>query len=119
MMTAGSPSGYKADWKREKYLWSEMNAKGATILRHNNNKESAHSIIRQIIQKSDADDGWVELQLQKELIDVKGTVSKTTVGREVKRHIKDKLRVFNDTLEELDSSKPQVQVKDVELEPGK
>jgi hypothetical protein len=97
-------------------VWSEMNAKGATILRHNNNQESAHNIIRQIIRKSEAEDGGVELQLQKELIDVKGKVSKTTVGREVKRHIKDKLRVLNDTLKEIDSSKPQVQVNDTRLE---
>jgi hypothetical protein len=98
-------------------VWSEMNAKGATVLRHNNNKESAHDIVRQIIQKSEAEDGGVELQLQKELIDVRGKVSKTTVGREVKRHIKDKLRVLNDNLRELDSSKPQTQVSDTKLEP--
>jgi hypothetical protein len=98
-------------------VWSEMHSKGATILRHHNNKESAHGIVRQIIQKSEVEDGGVELQLQKELIDVRGKVSKTTVGREVKRHIKDKLQVLNDNLRELDSSKPQAQVGDTELEP--
>ncbi|KAK3299905.1 P-loop containing nucleoside triphosphate hydrolase protein [Chaetomium fimeti] len=97
-------------------VWSEMNAKGATILRHNNNKDSAHGIIRQIIQKSEVEGGGVQLQLRQELIDVKGNVSKTRVGREVKRHIKDKLQVLNDNLRELDSSNPQAQVSDTNLQ---
>ncbi|GAB1318342.1 hypothetical protein MFIFM68171_08552 [Madurella fahalii] len=104
---------YRMQGRLEKgEVWSEMHSKGATILRHYNNKESAHDIVRLIIQKSEAENGGVELQLQKELINVKGRVSKTTVGREVKRSLKNRLQTLNNHLKELDSNKPQPQVSD-------
>lgn len=93
-------------------VWSEMHSKGATILRHYNNKQSAHDIVRRIIQKSEAENGGVELQLQRELIDVKGKVSKTTVGKEVKQHLRNTLRTLNEDLKELDFNKPQSQASD-------
>ncbi|KAK0711821.1 P-loop containing nucleoside triphosphate hydrolase protein [Lasiosphaeris hirsuta] len=95
-------------------VWSEMYSKGATVLRHDNNKRSAHDIVRRIIQMSKAENGGVQLQLQKELADVKGKVSRTTVGKEVKRDLKSKLQMLNNDLKDLDSSKPQGQVGDLE-----
>ncbi|KAK3357920.1 P-loop containing nucleoside triphosphate hydrolase protein [Lasiosphaeria hispida] len=91
-------------------VWSEMHSKGAAVLRHDNTKESAHQIVRLIIQKSDAEKGGVELQLQKELVDVKGKVSRTTVGKEVKQDLKNRLQSLNNNLKDLDSNRPQPQV---------
>ncbi|KAK0638651.1 P-loop containing nucleoside triphosphate hydrolase protein, partial [Cercophora newfieldiana] len=77
---------YRMEGRTEKgEVWHEMSSKGATITRHYNNPESAHKIIRDIIQKSLAENGGVELQLQRELADGKGRMGRTTVGTQVRK----------------------------------
>ncbi|KAK0718542.1 P-loop containing nucleoside triphosphate hydrolase protein, partial [Lasiosphaeria miniovina] len=64
-------------------VWREMHAKGATILRHYNNRASAHYIIGKSIEKSKAENEGVELKIQKEMADSGGKVSRTSVGMRV------------------------------------
>ncbi|KAF8170413.1 P-loop containing nucleoside triphosphate hydrolase protein [Pholiota molesta] len=56
--------------------------KGASLLRHENTRESAHAILQHIIQNRP-----LSLQIQRELIDEKKNISETAAGAELNREL--------------------------------
>lgn len=74
----------------EKGVWEELYRGGASFTRHHDNQESAHAIIRLIVEKSNAADNF-EILLQKELRSNGGRFADTSVGRELKRHLEEEI----------------------------
>ncbi|KAK3361317.1 P-loop containing nucleoside triphosphate hydrolase protein [Lasiosphaeria ovina] len=89
-------------------VWREMQAKGATVLRHYNNQASAHDIIGKIIEKSKAEGAGVEFQIQKEMAESGGKVHKTSVGKQVMQFIQDDIDRLKDQRKTLQSAQPRV-----------
>lgn len=98
---------YRMEGRLEKgEVWHDMVSNGAIVVRHHNNRDSAHSIIRKIIEKSVTEKGGVRLQLQEELDDSQGHMGKTTVGRETKKVIQEDIDRMKFELDKLDRSPP-------------
>ncbi len=77
-------------------VWHEMCSKGATRVRHDNNHESAHRIIREVIQMSKSSEKMKPL-LQSELKTLQGRVVHTSAGKELKKQLEDDiLRLRNE-----------------------
>ena len=69
---------------------------GAQMARHHNTIESAHDIIRRII-----DNHPVVLQIQRELVDERKDISDTTAGETINRELKEQVRRYQAELREL------------------
>ncbi|KAK5652245.1 hypothetical protein OQA88_10742 [Cercophora sp. LCS_1] len=63
-------------------IWHSMCQQGATVLQHDNTKESAHRILRHLLQITSTP---FALQLQRELVQHNGVVAQTSVGQEMDR----------------------------------
>jgi len=70
--------------------------KGARLLRHYDTTESAHRIIRAIL-----DNRRAALQVQQELVDEKREFDRTTVGEEISREVDESARKLEQEIEEL------------------
>ena len=79
----------------ENGIWHEMLKKGAVMVRHNNNKESAHEIIRKVVATSDKN-GKIRTLLEEELSINEGHVGKTSAGKVVKDGIRENLRLLRE-----------------------
>ena len=69
---------------------------GARLLRHYDTTESAHGIIREILNNRRA-----ALQVQQELVDEKREFDQTTVGEEINREVGETTRRLEQQVEEL------------------
>ena len=69
---------------------------GAQMARHHNTIESAHDIIRRII-----DNHPVVLQIQRELVDERKDISDTAAGETINRELKEQVRRYQAELREL------------------
>ncbi|KAK5651618.1 hypothetical protein OQA88_11891 [Cercophora sp. LCS_1] len=87
-------------------VWHDMCKKGAVVLRHHNNPESAHDIIRKIMAKSLAENGGVSVRFEADLIQARGRVRETHAGKLTAREIKKAIDNCEKDLAELDSAKP-------------
>lgn len=63
-------------------LFQPVLAKGARIVRHSNTKESAHNILRKVIQNTP-----MPLQIQKELVEEQKDISETEAAVELDREL--------------------------------
>lgn len=91
-------------------VWHNMCNKGATIVRHHNNKESAHHIIRMIINKADKR-GKIEPLLQTELRNEQGHVGKTSAGKELRSQLETDIRLLKKELENHQKDRPPASYK--------
>ena len=104
---------YRMEGRLEKgEVWHDMVSNGATVVRHQNSRQSAHDIIRIILEKSRTEKGGVRLQLQEELESSKGHMGNTTVGRETKKTIQDDIERLNLELRQLEKSPPPERSKE-------
>lgn len=85
-------------------LWGDMLAKGAEIVKHANNKESAHEIIRKTILVSEKSGKFKPL-LQTELIG-NPLVVETTAGKDVKKQLEKQIGNTRRQLEDHMKKKP-------------
>lgn len=86
-------------------VWGELCTKGATMMRHDNTQESAHNIIRNVIETSDKY-GKVRSLLEDELVRDKGRVVGTSAGKELKDRIQEELDLLKEHREELRKERP-------------
>ena len=70
--------------------------KGAVMLRHENTRDSAHDILRQIIQNHP-----VSLQIQREMVDEERDISRTVAADELNREIMLQTRHFRNEMRAL------------------
>jgi len=70
--------------------------KGALLLRHNDTTESAHNVIRNILNKQP-----VTLQIQKEIVDEWKRIEETTAGKELQKELDEQVRKRLEQLREL------------------
>ena len=78
-----------------KFFKSAIN-RGSQMLRHHNTVQSAHDIIRKIV-----DNHPVALQIQRELVDERKDISDTAAGETISRELKELTRRHQAELEEL------------------
>ncbi|KAK0711825.1 P-loop containing nucleoside triphosphate hydrolase protein [Lasiosphaeris hirsuta] len=81
-------------------VWHELCSKGAVMRRHDNNIESAHKIIREVIATSDRY-GKVKSLLESELARNQGRVGKTSAGKELKARLKEDIRLLRSQYDDL------------------
>jgi hypothetical protein len=62
-------------------------SKGALMLRHENNKESAQNVLRHIVENHP-----LSLQIQRELVDQKKDISQTAAGEELNRELMQQIK---------------------------
>jgi len=67
---------------------------GALMIRHNNTRTSAHNILRHILKNHP-----LPLQVQRELVDEKKDISKTTAGTELSRELMDQITAYKKEME--------------------
>ena len=70
--------------------------KGAQLRRHHDTTESAHRIIRGILNNRRA-----PLQVQRELVDEERVFDQTTVGAEIRREVSESTKALEEEIEEL------------------
>jgi hypothetical protein len=68
--------------EHEDLFFKPVLGKGAIMLRHENNGDSAHGILRHILQNNP-----MSLQIQRELVDEKKDISQTAAGAELNREM--------------------------------
>ncbi|KAK1755528.1 GTP-binding protein A [Echria macrotheca] len=88
-------------------VWYEMKSKGAQVLKHKNNAQSAHSIIRNIVYKADKY-GKMEPLLHTELKKYKGRVVRTSAGKELRRQLEEAIDQIRKDLDALEENCPKV-----------
>lgn len=66
----------------EDIFFKPVLAKGASMSRHENTRDSAYEILRQIIENNP-----LTLQIQRELVDQKKDISQTAAGAELNREL--------------------------------
>jgi predicted GTPase len=76
-------------------VWNEFCRGGAIVTRHYNSEESAHSIIRSIVERSKKADND-EILLQKEI--ATSRFAETSVGRELRDHLEAEIDAIMDQL---------------------
>ncbi|KAK3299903.1 P-loop containing nucleoside triphosphate hydrolase protein [Chaetomium fimeti] len=86
-------------------VWAELVGKGTQIVRHQNNQESTHKIIRKIIKTSDRL-GKLEPLLQTEL-EINPRVVTTSAGKEVKSEILKSIKKTRKDIKEHQQTRPQ------------
>ncbi|KAK5659175.1 hypothetical protein OQA88_1265 [Cercophora sp. LCS_1] len=91
---------------RDGGVWGDMVGRGAVVLQHNNNQESAHNIIRHIIKMPEKSGRAKPLLLQDEMVEKKGRVKDTTLGKEMKRQLLESLELLSLRLRELEEDEP-------------
>ncbi|KAK0655067.1 P-loop containing nucleoside triphosphate hydrolase protein [Cercophora newfieldiana] len=91
--------------EREKDIWHEFVSKGARLRRHQNNIESAHQIIREIIKLSERY-GKLEPLIQEEL-QKDPRLIRTTAGRSMKGDLEADIERAKALLEEHKKAKPK------------
>lgn len=99
-------------------FWGKMAGRGAKVVRHENNATSAHSIIRRLLQYKTP----VTLQLQAELDEHNGELSRTAAGKQLDANLSDTLqdlskqiRDLQDEIRDLKSSNESAQSELEEL----
>ncbi|CAA7269626.1 unnamed protein product [Cyclocybe aegerita] len=95
--------------------------KGAQLLRHENTEESAHLILRHII-----DNHPLSLQIQRELVDEHKDISQTAAGAELNKELmrlmekhKKEMRELQEDLEEAIRTKDEETKRELEIETKK
>jgi hypothetical protein len=73
--------------------------KGAQLHRHHDTTESAHQIIRTILNNH-----RIPLQVQEELVDEKREFDQTTVGEEIKREVDESTKKLEEDIKELQNA---------------
>lgn len=86
-------------------VWHDLRSRGATILKHNNNKESAIKIIQRIIDAAEQAPK-VEPLLQTELRTKNGRVIETAAGKELETQLMNDVRVLRLQLSEHEKDRP-------------
>lgn len=86
-------------------VWADMSRQGATIMRHYNNQQSAHDIIRHIIRISN-EVGKVKPRLKTELLESNGKIVETSVGKELKWQLEEDINLLKAQLEEHRDERP-------------
>ncbi|GAB1317035.1 GTP-binding protein A [Madurella fahalii] len=85
-------------------LWGDMVTRGTEIVKHANNKDSAHEIIRKIIRISEKS-GKLHPLLQKELVK-NPLVVESTAGKDVKRQLENNIELTRRELKEHVKNRP-------------
>ena len=101
----GEVARFMGQRSKESGLWADLCNGGATIIDHQNSKESAHSIIRTIIKRSD-ESQEAETLLQSELASKSGHFTETSAGQEVRRQLDETIELIMDQLLEHRSHRP-------------
>lgn len=70
--------------------------KGAIMLRHENDGDSAHNVLRHILENSP-----LSLQIQRELVDEKKDISQTAAGAELNRELMLQIQRHKEEMKEL------------------
>ena len=90
----------------EKGIWHNFRREGASVVRHKNDRESAHDIIRSIIKRSEAEGRLPETLLQKEMDNNLGFMG-SSLGRQLMEHLEEDIRELEaDMLEHCRNEKP-------------
>ncbi|KAJ3511648.1 hypothetical protein NLJ89_g3975 [Agrocybe chaxingu] len=72
----------EAELAREDFFFRPVLEKGAQMVRHENTRDSAHTILRRIIQNHP-----LSLQIQRELVDENKDISQTAAGAELNKEL--------------------------------
>lgn len=86
-------------------VWHDLCSNGATLVRHDNDRDSAQRIIQMIIEKSDKL-GRVEPLLQTELKKNAGRVGDSSAGRELKHQLETDIKLIRRQLEDHEQYRP-------------
>lgn len=86
-------------------VWHHLCSRGATILKHGNNRESAIKIIKRIVEAAEGS-AMVEPLLQTELKDRNGRVIETAAGKELETQLMDDVRLLRAQLSEHERDRP-------------
>ncbi|KAK0711784.1 P-loop containing nucleoside triphosphate hydrolase protein [Lasiosphaeris hirsuta] len=78
-------------------VWHELKSKGAADVKHHNTQESAHAIIRSIIEIADRM-GKPEIRLENELKKEKGRLVQTSAGKTLEGQITEKILILEDEI---------------------
>ncbi|KAK4450381.1 GTP-binding protein A [Podospora aff. communis PSN243] len=90
---------------KEGGVWGDMCRGGATVLRHDNNQESAHRIIRTIIEQSKKY-GKMKPSVQLELMANNGRVVETAAGKELQDQLEKEIEFIMDQIHEHNRDRP-------------
>ncbi|KAI9787690.1 MAG: hypothetical protein M1839_000221 [Geoglossum umbratile] len=82
-------------------FWGDMVEKGAKVIRHDDNKNSAHNIIKKLIHYSSP----VELQIQTELANNGGHVGMTSAGRQLDEDLSELVQALKREIQELQAER--------------
>ncbi|KAF8150026.1 P-loop containing nucleoside triphosphate hydrolase protein [Crassisporium funariophilum] len=95
--------------------------KGGQLLRHENSSESAHNILRSIVENHP-----ISLQIQRELVDQKKDISQTAAGEELNREMmiqiqkhRNEMRMLQEEMREAIRTKDEETRKELEIETRK
>jgi hypothetical protein len=78
-------------------VWHELKNKGASDVKHYNTQDSAHNIIRHIMDITDSQ-GKPQTLLETELKVERGRVGSTSAGKELERQIRRRITVLEDQI---------------------
>jgi hypothetical protein len=101
----GTAGGQEIGIKREEELrtpqfWGSMAERGSAIVRHNGTKESAHSIISQLVEKGKP----VVLDIQIQLVEENKTLDETSAGQYIQKELLEARKRFEKDIEEYQES---------------
>ncbi|KAH0559031.1 hypothetical protein GP486_004369 [Trichoglossum hirsutum] len=82
-------------------FWGDMVEKGAKVIRHDDNKNSAHNIIMKLIHYSSP----VELQIQTELANNGGHVGMTSAGQQLDEDLSELVQALKKEIQELQAER--------------
>ncbi|KDR76132.1 hypothetical protein GALMADRAFT_96589 [Galerina marginata CBS 339.88] len=95
--------------------------KGAQLLRHDNTQETAHNLLRHIIENNP-----LSLQIQRELVDQKKDISQTAAGEELNRELmeqiqkhRNEMRLLQEEMREAIRTKDEETKRELEIETKK
>ncbi|KAH8645555.1 P-loop containing nucleoside triphosphate hydrolase protein [Ilyonectria robusta] len=78
-------------------VWGDMVAKGAKVVRHDNNRPSALEIVRMLSKFTSP----VELQVQKELIETHGRIGLTSAGKQLDADLSETIMKLKEEINDL------------------
>lgn len=90
---------------REKDLWRDFVSKGSKVRRHQNNQESAHKIIREVIAMSEKY-GKLEPLLHKELV-MNPLLVESSAGRVTKEQLEAEIKRARELIREHEKKRPE------------
>jgi len=92
-------------------VWHELTSKGASYHQHQNTQESAHKIIRRIVDISD-DLGKPKILLETQLKEKKGRVVATDAGITLEMQIQRRITLLNDQILKHSAGRPPGSYRD-------